>query len=177
MILETPPRAWGRPNHVLDEMLNGGNTPTGVGKTGSGDRVRQERKKHPHGRGEDPCGTALSFTLPETPPRAWGRRNVRIRNSRKNRNTPTGVGKTNFIPFLTGKLRKHPHGRGEDAYGVSAGAKHGETPPRAWGRLPERVEDLDPIRNTPTGVGKTHDTALRIPESGKHPHGRGEDDL
>ena len=51
--LETPPRAWGR--RVLRDKAGAdrGNTPTGVGKTGEGERGTGKQEKHPHGRGED----------------------------------------------------------------------------------------------------------------------------
>ena len=50
-----------------------------------------------------------------------------------------------------------------------------ETPPRAWGRL--NVIQILPIilRNTPTGVGKTHIVKINATLAKKHPHGRGED--
>ena len=53
-------------------------------------------------------------------------------------------------------IKKHPHGRGEDsAYPVvSIGVE--ETPPRAWGRLEEKIIPDPPGGNTPTGVGKTN---------------------
>jgi hypothetical protein len=52
-----------------------------------------------------------------------------------------------------------------------------ETPPRAWGRL-FRVSFSPPtLRNTPTGVGKTHSRPAAGQEPQKHPHGRGEDGI
>ncbi len=70
-------------------------------------------------------------------------------------NTPTGVGKT--IPQWATMIdvKKHPHGRGEDADPARVYRRRQETPPRAWGRL--RKAKL------PAGI------------SSKHPHGRGED--
>ena len=50
---ETPPRAWGRRIPAVLEPAEGGNTPTGVGKTQVEDTHQQTTKKHPHGRGED----------------------------------------------------------------------------------------------------------------------------
>ena len=70
---ETPPRAWGRRVRALQPRSLIGNTPTCVGKTGLGGSKALGQRKHPHVRGEDsarPCGRA---SLPETPPRAWGR--------------------------------------------------------------------------------------------------------
>ena len=50
-----------------------------------------------------------------------------------------------------------------------------ETPPRAWGRLLLQVLVAKILRNTPTGVGKTQPVLINANDSGKHPHGRGED--
>ncbi len=50
-----------------------------------------------------------------------------------------------------------------------------ETPPRAWGRR-YCVPFLNtPVRNTPTGVGKTAPVVGELITNEKHPHGRGED--
>ncbi len=72
-------------------------------------------------------------------------------------------------------VRKHPHGRGEDAYGKFATNPRKETPPRAWGRLRSRSQRGGFFRNTPTGVGKTPACYPGCTGGGKHPHGRGED--
>ncbi|SMG63677.1 hypothetical protein BMETH_1841_0 [methanotrophic bacterial endosymbiont of Bathymodiolus sp.] len=51
---ETPPRAWGRLGNNINNAVRMGNTPTGVGKTYSNDQTPPTKRKHPHGRGEDP---------------------------------------------------------------------------------------------------------------------------
>ena len=70
---ETPPRAWGR--RALLKKANDifGNTPTCVGKTIQRKNVKNERRKHPHVRGEDSCTRLRASVALETPPRAWGR--------------------------------------------------------------------------------------------------------
>ena len=50
-----------------------------------------------------------------------------------------------------------------------------ETPPRAWGRQAVLPVPKDPVRNTPTGVGKTQRKSSIQTHQWKHPHGRGED--
>ena len=72
---------------------------------------------------------------------------------------------------------KHPHGRGEEAIIIALDDVPRETPPRAWGRAAPKIPLQADFRNTPTGVGKrvTHFRNLRA--SGKHPHGRGEEDV
>ncbi len=71
--VETPPRAWGRPNAASEKVDELGNTPTGVGKTIYGLLHTLIIKKHPHGRGEDGYIQARLAPSLETPPRAWGR--------------------------------------------------------------------------------------------------------
>ena len=152
---ETPPRAWGRRNHLGYRRLSVGNTPTGVGKTPQAPRSPAPRRKHPHGRGEDAKGYTDRNDHVETPPRAWGRLCAAWRWWLGVGNTPTGVGKTRLgrCPLTAG--RKHPHGRGEDVM------------PSTFSRTS--------ARNTPTGVGKTLAASAAAEAAEKHPHGRGED--
>ncbi len=132
---ETPPRAWGRPSRDA--------------------RGTRSTRKHPHGRGEDKGESVGICTARETPPRAWGRPLSPTVGSFFTRNTPTGVGKTRARSGRSSRWRKHPHGRGEDAWCRVPGRGKPETPPRAWGRQ-RHVAELDRrLRNTPTGVGKT----------------------
>ena len=70
---ETPPRAWGRHQFNRKRADFVRNTPTGVGKTGNCYQTDSKKKKHPHGRGEDPAHHPRLSNNPETPPRAWGR--------------------------------------------------------------------------------------------------------
>ena len=77
--------------------------------------------------------------------------------------------------FLAVINKKHPHGRGEDAAGPGFPHRALETPPRAWGRQEFSLMSRRPGRNTPTGVGKTWNSEVAMPEKEKHPHGRGED--
>ena len=93
------------------------------------------------------------------------------------RNTPTDVGKTGQSLCVAAWARKHPHGRGEDAFSTAPNTLSRETPPRTWGRLVELLQMSAETGNTPTDVGKT---GLRPAGAGypqKHPHGRGEDGL
>ncbi len=94
MMMETPPRAWGRLYVLRPSIDSDRNTPTGVGKTPPTMRASGLRRKHPHGRGEDIATSSGDFILSETPPRAWGRPAPRAPQSTAG--------------------RKHPHGRGED---------------------------------------------------------------
>ena len=94
VILETPPRAWGRPSSRASSITAFRNTPTSVGKTG--------------------YHWIKSMTRLETPPRAWGRL-APVRSRRYcSGNTPTSVGKTNEKTLNGAWIWKHPHERGED---------------------------------------------------------------
>ena len=50
---------------------------------------------------------------------------------------------------------KHPHVHGEDYNSGPLKAQIPETPPRAWGRLPDEADIDVPGGNTPTCMGKT----------------------
>ena len=105
-----------------------------MGKTTAPSSASSWDEKHPHGRGEDFASLARHILISETPPRAWGRHNTAKRRHFRNRNTPTGVGKTKRLRKAHKGFEKHPHGRGEDKLTTSADALLEETPPRAWGR-------------------------------------------
>ncbi len=152
-----------------------GNTPTCVGKTSKSRSLIQERKKHPHVRGEDTSPQWAARLRSETPPHAWGRPLLPACSGQRQRNTPTCVGKTHGTR-LDGKLHgKHPHLRGEDTGHTTAQRSSPETPPRAWGRLTYEASDGTQAGNTPTCVGKTRCRTLGPRRTGKHPHVRGED--
>ena len=70
-------------------------------------------------------------------------------------NTPTCVGKTEVEKGSTPSRQKHPHVRGEDLAPINTSLSSLETPPRAWGRLPNVDKSALLARNTPTCVGKT----------------------
>ncbi len=111
----------------------------------------------------------------ETPPRAWGRRGMPLYEAHLGRNTPTGVGKTPSGTPKPHQVRKHPHGRGEDASLPPLASWTSETPPRAWGRQRRSARTSSYSGNTPTGVGKTEFAEAIRSARKKHPHGRGED--
>ena len=73
LLLETPPRAWGRPRLRPSVGRTPRNTPTGVGKTAAYGLQWAALQKHPHGRGEDVQLWLQIQCDMETPPRAWGR--------------------------------------------------------------------------------------------------------
>ena len=117
-LLETPPRAWGRPSVNICSRREAGNTPTCMGKTILAATAGKYAWKHPHVHGEDTVASSATVSWKETPPRAWGRLCG---------NSNDGVASV-----------KHPHVHGEDnVYRIVIGHNQ-ETPPRAWGRHPLR---------------------------------------
>ena len=152
---ETPPRTWGRLQPVTEYRAMGGNTPTHVGKTGTGFSPTAMSKKHPHARGEDRYSPSHQGTFLETPPRTWGRL------------------ATPGLP--SARKKKHPHARGEDRRRIMPMAYSWETPPRTWGRRTQLLHLHGRAGNTPTHVGKTMMRSRRVLLARKHPHARGED--
>ena len=146
-----------------------------MGKTRSSIRSTRSIGKHPHTRGEDRQMLALSGSVKETPPHAWGRRLRSERQSHIPRNTPTRVGKTLGRSYATSDDQKHPHTRGEDLLGMPGTTETSETPPHAWGRLKSASPVQRFLRNTPTRVGKTMMNCQHRRLGRKHPHTRGED--
>ena len=154
-VMETPPRAWGRPMAFGASEHSGRNTPTCVGKTLYELPGLLVKQKHPHVRGEDFHAPDTSVPNTETPPRAWGRPARAHCPLTKLGNTPTCVGKTGWCLLRSCRSWKHPHVRGEDlVVGRNAGFDV-ETPPRAWGRQHTRCTVAMVPGNTPTCVGKT----------------------
>ena len=146
-----------------------------MGKTKLFEKAMSGDKKHPHGRGEDFIGGSLLGIGRETPPRAWGRQGVCEAYRCRDRNTPTGVGKTRHWHKLSDRVEKHPHGRGEDSSCFVVLRRASETPPRAWGRLMTTAVISYAQGNIPTGVGKTttkHDEAAAPPETPPRAWGR-----
>ena len=176
-MVETPPRAWGRPPYAVIKSPAPRNTPTCVGKTQEYPATLEAFEKHPHVRGEDFGLTPTDAIALETPPRAWGRRYHHITGDVSIGNTPTCVGKTRPRPESGWWKWKHPHVRGEDRHGKGGGVWDIETPPRAWGRQSGPSIFLMKYGNTPTCVGKTSSLACFSFCRWKHPHVRGEDFL
>ena len=172
---ETPPRTWGRPGMKKTASQVARNTPTHVGKTWAFRKTCQQKKKHPHARGEDSAMSRDGSRQLETPPRTWGRRYIDPAVHMAGRNTPTHVGKTYGLRLKPAGAGKHPHARGEDLWTAPETCGGRETPPRTWGRPKPHTWSIRISRNTPTHVGKTHTSSSQRHSRRKHPHARGED--
>ena len=146
-----------------------------MGKTKYPHGTGQNRKKHPHARGEDAAVGQLNGSQQETPPRTWGRRLMLKVVTDLAGNTPTHVGKTPAHKATKRRVEKHPHARGEDQKKTKQSSFVRETPPRTWGRRAYPRHGRLPYRNTPTHVGKTKFYQKNQMRARKHPHARGED--
>ncbi len=128
-------------------------------------------------RGEDAFPASHYGSDQETPPRAWGRPHLQRTILVTTRNTPTCVGKTQTKLCVGERRQKHPHVRGEDRGTPYRKSARRETPPRAWGRRPDRGCERGLHGNTPTCVGKTRLPGGSKNACWKHPHVRGEDHM
>ncbi len=129
-------------------------TPTGVGTAYTVHDAARWEADHPHGRGDG------RMFVPSRDP------TVRI--------TPTGVGTARRRPTSPPCRTDHPHGRGDglpidDPVRIVVGS-----PPRAWGRRPDRRVRGSRKRITPTGVGTARSSSGRHVSRADHPHGRGD---
>ena len=92
--METPPRTWRRHPVALRTEVLDRNTSTDVEKTLFPCQAGQRRRKHLHGRGEDPDVLPQVKRMEETPPRTWRRQiQERLKDARIG-NTSTDVEKT-----------------------------------------------------------------------------------
>ncbi len=137
----SPPRAWGR--HGVEPVGGPAQrfTPTCVGKTGVPRAPCPPWSVHPHVRGEDSAAAAATGGSFGSPPRAWGRRRAWLIMTGKLRFTPTCVGKTRARPPARRPPSVHPHVRGEDGYSIDQVTGNTGSPPRAWGRRCDRVQE------------------------------------
>jgi len=112
-IIGSPPRAWGKGGGPIPCGCSTRFTPTGVGKSLVRARLSYREPVHPHGRGEKASGVSPPTTVDGSPPRAWGKGRHATYRVVKVRFTPTGVGKSTWMPSASALMMVHPHGRGE----------------------------------------------------------------
>ena len=152
---ETPPRTWRRRSRIPTLGFESRNTSTDVEKTCCGVLHGSLRRKHLHGRGEDPRIVYQDHILMETPPRTWRRPKKMLFPVSWHRNTSTDVEKT----------QSHHHQLG----------RRKETPPRTWRRRKRGRNRHNRAGNTSTDVEKTIGASAHTFWIRKHLHGRGED--
>ena len=97
--------------------------------------------------------------------------------TRRERLTPTCVGRTRYAVGRSPRSPAHPHVRGEDSRRILLTSSLSGSPPRAWGGRGGVVLGPPPARLTPTCVGRTSGPASCRTRGPAHPHVRGEDGL
>ena len=129
----SPPHVWGNLPRSLPRRMSCRFTPTRVGK--SHQLVMRCRKPpvHPHTCGEIFSSFMAPSTKAGSPPHVWGNQKVAPPPHRKNRFTPTRVGKSAGSGHSYHHDTVHPHTCGEicKVY-VFPGTPHG-SPPHVWG--------------------------------------------
>ncbi len=151
----SPPRVWGRLTLVFVLFSIFRFTPTRVGKTCLATLPALPSSVHPHACGEDTLIFESGGAWSGSPPRVWGRLLALRTRMTPLRFTPTRVGKTIRPPSRCEQRSVHPHACGEDALGHFLTRARGGSPPRVWGRRQRPSFTLQPLRFTPTRVGKT----------------------
>ena len=150
-------------------------TPTRVGKTSSCRNKFLRYSVHPHAGGENVCRLSLSLAasvhphaggenglsmFPRrpvigSPPRGWGKRRHRRLAQRRERFTPTRVGKTKCQTVTSAGKTVHPHAGGENCWWPLPDNGISGSPPRGWGKRHYVLDKPLVGRFTPTRVGKT----------------------
>ena len=152
----SPPRLWGthRPNRRARRFNRF--TPTPVGNTGPAVITTGGKSVHPHACGEHAVTAAPLARSSGSPPRLWGTRRFRFRDSSVFRFTPTPVGNTSSRLRAAIAASVHPHACGEHVAACGSVAPPLGSPPRLWGTRPAAARPAPRCRFTPTPVGNTH---------------------
>ena len=170
----SPPQVWGKLAPTTDGPAWRRFTPTGVGKTSSGNLQGAPMMVHPHRCGENRLRKMIQLTIPGSPPQVWGKRDPQFAARDGDGFTPTGVGKTTPEICFMMIQKVHPHRCGENAWRrrrlfISAGS-----PPQVWGKQSPPSAAIYTVGFTPTGVGKTQSDWTGLSHSQVHPHRCGE---
>ena len=171
----SPPRVWGRQPHAVHRRHPERFTPTCVGTTEPGSRCLQSHSVHPHVCGDDHAGEHRAAGVIGSPPRVWGRHELRVRQRHRPRFTPTCVGTTSGRPRRAPRPSVHPHVCGDDRLKAGRLAYGPGSPPRVWGRLVTVAIRRGQARFTPTCVGTTHRAGSAALRRAVHPHVCGDD--
>ena len=170
----SPPRAWGQSRSAARRSADARFTPTGVGTMYAAFSAAPGATVHPHGRGDNSCGSNSGSASFGSPPRAWGQSAPPSPLHRPGRFTPTGVGTIRSASRLVSTRAVHPHGRGDNLNdNLEVVPKHG-SPPRAWGQFGAAQRRIGTVRFTPTGVGTMRHIRNPSYRATVHPHGRGD---
>ena len=170
----SPPRVWGNPCTLMVWDLAHRFTPTRVGKSSANRATGDCRSVHPHACGEIGLWIRLGRFEPGSPPRVWGNHAHIPGRIRRQRFTPTRVGKSRSHSRTHPSPAVHPHACGEiQAVRINWEGGVG-SPPRVWGNLAGLDQAHLQRRFTPTRVGKSRRGLADAPDAAVHPHACGE---
>ena len=159
----SPPRAWGIPRRRSSDHDGIGSPPRAWGIRHDSPRRADRRIRFtPHVRGEYGNPPSHNVTGIGSPPRAWGIPDEQVLLRLPLRFTPTCVGNTRDRHAAGRRVSVHPHVRGEYASAASLACCANGSPPRAWGIPASHVPMFVGGRFTPTCVGNTILTLVRI---------------
>ena len=150
----SPPPAWGkqlrRPNGVRPDRF----TPTRVGKATLVNAYPYTHFGSPPPAWESSVALLNRQSRHGSPPPAWGKHVVIEHPVKRNRFTPTRVGKACYHSCGGRRGWVHPHPRGESPALDVTFSSHNGSPPPAWGKQHPNHRRDDHLRFTPTRVGK-----------------------
>ena len=132
----------------------GGSPPRTWGKGRWPWRTGPRRSVHPHARGEKGLVAGAAPQDPGSPPRTWGNGVQALKKIRRNRFTPTHVGKRSCQFPERFHRSVHPHARGEKPSEIIVDSRKRGSPPRTWGKVDAVHVPRVAVRFTPTHVGK-----------------------
>ena len=151
--------------------------PTHAGKTSSPGSATSQPRAHPHSRGENRLPAEPGGQPPGSSPLTRGKRENHPIRPASHRLIPTHAGKTGRRVGLRGRLRAHPHSRGENLSLWWVSRPHVGSSPLTRGKQPPGVVAARGRGLIPTHAGKTCCSVLGQPGVRAHPHSRGENAL
>ena len=149
-------------------------TPTGVGKSGDVAQRQTLLSVHPHRCGEILIPDVIDSNRNGSPPQVWGNPSFPRWRIDWSWFTPTGVGKSIVRLRQFSAVEVHPHRCGEIVRCRLRLVDRRGSPPQVWGNHAIVFHDLDAVRFTPTGVGKSLLSQALDAIAMVHPHRCGE---
>ena len=156
------PRAWGKHSFPHGTLASTRSIPTGVGKTVRCELFPLTCPVHPHGRGENGRANILKSEVNGPSPRAWGKRQHLRLALVEVRSIPTGVGKTAIFADTEEEPSVHPHGRGENDFGLLISFSANGPSPRAWGKPCCQLKSWERFGPSPRAWGKPSDASFSL---------------
>ena len=169
----TPTRV-GKTRQISGRQRSNSVHPHACGENSARDLTNLSKSVHPHACGENSGCPGPPSHENGSPPRVWGKRHGGRRQARRDRFTPTRVGKTVRRTNGGSRYTVHPHACGENGIQNLIIPDGIGSPPRVWGKLTYDGIIAQLSRFTPTRVGKTSPASPAWQPAAVHPHACGE---